>query len=1067
MAQTDKPDAYPEVDPSPSFPDLERAILASWETHGTFERSVRQRKDAPEYVFYDGPPFANGLPHYGHLLTSYVKDIVPRFQTMRGKRVERRFGWDCHGLPAELEVEKQLGISGRHKILELGIETFNAHCRESVMKYTGEWRDYVTRMARWVDFDDDYKTMDRSYMESVLWAFKTLWDKGLVYEGFRVMPYSWAMESTVSNFETRMDNAYRERQDPAATVGFRLADADGLPGAASAAVDVLAWTTTPWTLPSNLALAVGPELEYAVVAHEGRRLVLGAGALAKYARELGEGEELELLGKVAGSDLVGRKYTPLFPYFEGHPGAFRVLAGDFVTTEDGTGVVHLAPGFGEDDQRVCEAAGIELVCPVDERGCFTSEVSDYAGLQVFEANRPILRRLKDAGQLLREESYVHNYPHCWRTDTPLIYKAVSSWFLEVTAIRERMVALNQGVNWIPEHIRDGQMGLWLEGARDWAISRTRFWGAPLPIWRSDDPAHPRVDVYGSVEELERDFGVEVPDLHRPFIDELTRPNPDDPTGQSTMRRIPDVFDCWFESGSMPFAQVHYPFENKAWFEEHFPADFVVEYVAQTRGWFYTMTVLAAALFDRQPFKNVMCHGVVVDEENQKLSKRLKNYPDPVEMFDTHGSDAMRWYLCASPILRGQDLSVDKQGKGIAEVVRLVIMPMWNAWSFFSLYARADGVRAERNLQPTGHLDRYVLAKVRGLVERVEVAMEAYDIAGAAGEVRGFLDALNNWYIRRSRGRFWSALGASPESDAAKLAAYDTLFTALDVLVRTTAPLLPFVSDAIWRGLNGAGDAESVHLGDWPDASALPADAELVAGMDLAREVCTAALGQRNEHGLRVRLPLPSLTVAGPGAARLEPFFDLIRDEVNVKAVEVVEDVGALGTHELFVNARALGPRLGKQTKDVIKASKTGDWSVADGVVTAGGEALEQGEYELRLVPKAGLEGQAVEALPKCGVVIALDTRTSPALEREGLARDLVRHVQEARKTAGLDVADWIELTVVLDAAAAPVTDEFGEYIKGQTLARELVVAPALPEGSAPFEAQLDGAPVRIAVARTT
>lgn len=1074
MAQTDQA-AYPEVDPSPRFPEIEERILASWKAAGIFERSVTERPKehadgtTNEYVFYDGPPFANGLPHYGHLLTSYVKDIVPRYQTMRGRRVERRFGWDCHGLPAELEAEKQLGISGRHKIMEMGIGAFNDTCRESVMRYTGEWEAYVTRMARWVDFENDYKTMELPYMESVLWAFKTLWDKGLIYEGFRVMPYSWAMESTVSNFETRMDNAYRERQDPAATVRFRLRETDGLPGDASQPVDIMAWTTTPWTLPSNLALAVGPELEYAVVAYQGARLVLGAGALGKYAKELGSGDDLEVLGKLSGADLVGRTYTPLLPYFAGHASAFRVLAGGFVTTEDGTGVVHLAPGFGEDDFAVCEAEGIALVCPVDERGCFTSEVSDYAGLQVFDANRPILRRLKDEGKLLREESYVHNYPHCWRTDTPLIYKAVSSWFMRVTDIRERMVELNKQVNWIPEHIRDGQFGLWLEGARDWAISRTRFWGAPLPVWRSDDPLHPRIDVYGSVEELERDFGVKVGDLHRPFIDELTRPNPDDPTGKSSMRRIPDVFDCWFESGSMPFAQVHYPFENKQWFEQHFPADFVVEYVAQTRGWFYTMTVLATALFDRPPFKNVMCHGVVVDEDNQKLSKRLKNYPDPVEMFNVHGSDAMRWYLCSSPILRGQDLSVDLKGKGIAEVVRLVIMPMWNAWSFFSLYARADGIRAVRKTDAKGHLDRYILAKVRTLVERSQAAMDVYDLAGAAGEVRGFLDALNNWYIRRSRPRFWRALGDSPAADQDKFDAYDTLFTVLDVLVRTTAPLLPLISEAIWRGLNGANADESVHLMEWPDVNSLPNDAELVAGMDLAREVCTAALGQRNEHGLRVRLPLSSLTVAGSGALRLKPFFDLIRDEVNVKDVRVDANVEALGTHELFVNARALGPRLGGQTKDVIKASKAGDWSVAGDVVTAGGQVLQAGEYELRLVPRAELEGAAVEALPKCGVVIALDTRTNPALEREGLARDLVRHVQEARKTAGLEVADWIELTVVLDPAKAPegaaAAAEFGDYIKGQTLARELVMATQAPGGSKPFDAQLGGAPIQISVTK--
>ena len=1069
MAKPVTDPAYPEVEPSPSFPGIEARILDSWRAAGTFERSVEARPATKpdgsdnEYVFYDGPPFANGLPHYGHLLTGYVKDIVPRYQTMRGRRVERRFGWDCHGLPAELEAEKELGISGRHRILEMGVEPFNQACRASVMKYTAEWESYVTRMARWVDFENDYKTMQPAYMESVLWAFKTLWDKGLIYEGFRVMPYSWAMETTVSNFETRMDNAYRERQDPAATVRFELADTEGLPGDASMPVDVLAWTTTPWTLPSNLALAVGPKLTYVLVESDGRRVLLGAGALGKFERELGSAEQV---GELLGAELIGRHYRPLFPYFEDHPNSFRVLAGDFVTTEDGTGVVHLAPGFGEDDQRVCEAAGIELVCPVDDGGCFTALVADYAGLQVFDANRPILRWLKEAGRLLREESYVHNYPHCWRTDTPLIYKAVSSWFVEVSKFRDRMVELNREVNWIPGHIRDGQFGLWLEGARDWSISRSRFWGAPLPVWKSDDPRYPRIDVYGSVAELERDFGVAVPDLHRPYIDELVRSNPDDPSGKSQMRRVSEVFDCWFESGSMPFAQVHYPFENKEWFEGHFPADFVVEYVAQTRGWFYTMTVLATALFDRPPFKNVICHGVVVDDENQKLSKRLKNYPDPVDMFQLHGSDAMRWYLCSSPILRGQDLSIDLEGRGIAEVVRLVIMPIWNAWSFFSMYARADGLQAERMEKPTGLLDRYILAKTRNLVDGVSASMDSYDLAAAAGEVRGFLDALNNWYIRRSRTRFWRPMGLGPELDADKSAAYDTLYTVLETLTRTVAPLLPLLSEEIWRGLEGVDDSGSVHLADWPDAGALPLDPELVAGMDLAREVCTAALGLRNESGLRVRLPLASLTVAGPGTLKLQPFFDLIRDEVNVKAVRVDEEVEALGSHELFVNARAAGPRLGKQVKDVIAASKRGEWSLEGERVVAGGVTLEDGEYELRLVPRPGLEDQAVQALPKSGIVIGLDTKRTPALEREGLARDLVRHVQEARKSAGLDVADRIRLRLDLGAGVAPevaaAVEEFAEYVKSQTLAVELELAAAVA-GAADFEASLGGAPIRIAV----
>ncbi len=798
---------YPDVPSQPDFPGIEREILASWAEDGTFAESVRFRPaghdGSNEFVFYDGPPFANGLPHYGHLLTGYVKDVVPRYQTMRGKRVERRFGWDCHGLPAEMEAEKQLAISGRKAILDLGIAKFNDVCRASVMKYTAEWRRYVTRQARWVDFDRDYKTMDLSYMESVIWAFKQLWDKGLVYEGFKVMPYSWAAETPLSNFETRLDNSYRVRQDPAVTVAFRLVPGSGDPGP----IDVLAWTTTPWTLPSNLALAVGEAVEYALVRKDGKLYVLASAAIARFGKEF---EGHEVLRTFPGKELVGRSYEPLFPYFEGHANAFRILSGDFVSTEDGTGVVHMAPGFGEDDQRVCEQNGIALVVPVDDTGRFTPEITDWVGLNVFDANKPITERLKQDGRLFKRATIDHNYPHCWRTDQPLIYRAMNSWYVSVTAFKDRMLAHNQAIHWIPERVRDGQFGKWLEGARDWSISRNRFWGTPIPVWRSDDPRYPRIDVYGSIEELERDFGVKVEDLHRPFVDELVRKNPDDPTGQSMMRRIPEVLDCWFESGSMPFAQIHYPFENKDWFEHHFPADFIVEYVAQTRGWFYTLVVLGTALFDKPPFRNVICHGVVLDEHGQKLSKKLRNYPDPEEVCESIGADALRWFLMSSPILHGGDLRIEKDGKSIQEVVRLVVNPIWNAYSFFVLYANADGYRARFRYDSQRLLDRYVLGKTRELVVGVQASMDAYDIAAACHRVTAFLDAMNNWYIRRSRSRFWGEGGEDDRNDA-----FDTLYTVLVTLVRACAPLLPLLTEAVHRGLTGA---KSVHLADWPDVS---------------------------------------------------------------------------------------------------------------------------------------------------------------------------------------------------------------------------------------------------------
>ncbi|MFN3244142.1 MAG: isoleucine--tRNA ligase [Planctomycetota bacterium] len=1049
MTEQNQNQPYPEVRAQASFPEIEKEILARWQDEGTFRSSVEGRAAGDnEYVFYDGPPFANGLPHYGHLLTGYVKDVVPRYHTMRGRRVERRFGWDCHGLPAEMEAEKQLKISGRDQILELGIDKYNAVCRESVQKYAGEWRSYVTRQARWVDFDNDYKTMDLSYMESVMWAFKTLHDKGLAYEGQRVMPYSWAMQTPVSNFETRIDDATRPRQDPAVTVRFKLHKKDGDPGD----LHILVWTTTPWTLPSNLALAVGPDIDYAVLSKDGDHVVIGDACRAAYKKELKGYEEV---AKLKGSELVERTYEPMFAYFAGHPNSFRVLPGEFVDTTEGTGVVHMAPGFGEDDQKVCEANGIELVCPVDDRGRYTAEVEDWVGTLVFDANKDIIKVLKDRGILVRHVTYEHNYPHCWRTREPLIYKALpGAWFVKVTEIKERMQAHNRTIRWIPEHIRDGQFGKWLENARDWSISRNRYWGAPIPVWKSDDPNHPRTDVYGSIEEMERDFGVQVTDLHRPFVDELTRPNPDDPTGKSTMRRVPEVLDCWFESGSMPFAQVHYPFENKEWFESHFPADFIVEYVAQTRGWFYTLVVLATALFDKPPFKNVICHGVVLDTEGQKLSKSLRNYPDPEEMFETVGADALRWFLMSSPILRGGDLAISKDGKQMHEVVRLVLNPIWNAYYFFTLYANTDGVKAELRYDQEAVLDRYALGKTRAMVEQVQQRMDDYDLAGTCEVVREYLDALNNWYIRRSRPRFWGETG-----DADRQSAYDTLYTCLVTLCQATAPLLPMLTEKVYTGLTGE---PSVHLADWPDAARLPQDAALTREMDRVRDGCSVGLSLREQQKLRTRLPLPRVTLAGADARQMEPFVHLLQDELNIKAVAFADDLEQYGTFRLQVDAKALGPKLGKQMKDVLAATRSGDWQLDGDRAVAGGVTLEPGEFVLQLQPKDGI---TAAALSTNDVVLVLDTEVTPELEAEGVARDFVRLVQQARKDAGLHVSDRIRLTAEVDDATREAFEAHRSYIEEQVLANEFVFGVA---GHGSFTASgkvgSDGTAVQLSVA---
>ncbi|MBD8060497.1 isoleucine--tRNA ligase [Cellulomonas sp. JH27-2] len=1044
------PDA--PVAPSPDLPALERDVLAHWEADQTFQASIDQRDAGAdgdnEFVFYDGPPFANGLPHYGHLLTGYAKDVVPRYQTMRGHRVERRFGWDTHGLPAELEAQRTLGITDKAQIEALGIDAFNAACRESVLKYTGEWREYVTRQARWVDFDNDYKTLDVTFMESVIWAFKQLHDKGLAYEGYRVLPYCWVDQTPLSNHELRMDDdVYASRQDPALTVGVRLESGEL----------ALLWTTTPWTLPSNLAVAVGPDIEYVTVepapdspfaqAHPGERVLLAGTRLAAYARELGEAT---VVATTRGADLAGRRYTPPFDYFVGRENAHQILVADYVTTEDGSGLVHLAPAFGEDDMAACDAAGIAPLVPVDAEAKFTSEVPDYQGLQVFEANKPIIADLKaGSGPLervpadrravvVRHETYEHSYPHCWRCRNPLVYKAVTSWFVRVTEFRDRMVELNQEITWAPEHIKDGQFGKWLSGARDWSISRNRYWGTPIPVWVSDDPSHPRVDVYGSLEQLEADFG-RLPvnhdgetDLHRPFIDELTRPNPDDPSGASTMRRIPDVFDVWFDSASMPFAQVHAPFDNGDWFEHHFPGDFIVEYIGQTRGWFYVMHVLATAIFDRPAFRNVMCHGIVLGDDGRKASKSLRNFPDPVQMWDVYGSDAVRWSLMSSSILRGGNLVVTEEG--IRDGVRQVLLPLWSTYYFFTLYAgAADGGNgyvakavAPERVAGMAPMDRYVLARTDELVEAVTAQMDAYDIAAACESVREHLDVLTNWYVRTQRDRFWA------EDDDA----FDTLWTALERLTRVMAPLAPLVTEEVWRGLTGG---RSVHLTDWPTAAG-DADADLVRAMDQVRAVTSTALGLRKAHSVRVRQPLPSLTVGVEDPASLEPYAALLATELNVKQVllESADAAERFGiTQRLAVNARAAGPRLGRGVQAVIQAARAGSWRLDGETVvatTADGEVpLEPSEYELTTVVAGGEQGTSAAAVLPGGFVV-LDLTLDDALLAEGYARDVVRAVQDARKAAGLQVSDRILLSLDVPREQVPAVEEHRDFIARETLA---------------------------------
>ena len=1051
------------VPSNPSFPDIEKDVLASWNAGNTFAQSVEAREGNDEWVFYDGPPFANGLPHYGHLLTGYAKDVFPRFHTMRGKQVHRRFGWDTHGLPAELEAERQLGITDKSQIEEMGIAAFNQAARESVLKYTDEWQAYVTRQARWVDFENDYKTLDITFMESVLWAFSTLYNKGLAYEGYRVLPYCWRDQTPLSNHELRMDDdVYKPRQDQSVTVTFPL-HGEKAEQADLVGVLALAWTTTPWTLPTNAALAVGPEISYAVIpagpssSTPGARYLMALDTIANYRKELGyedpEQAQAAVTRVVQGSDLGGIQYQRVFDYYAedswGMDNAWQILVAEYVATGEGTGIVHQAPAYGEDDQITCAEAGIPVVISVDDAGCFLDQVSDVAGLQVFDANKPLTKLLRESGRLFAERSYDHSYPHCWRCRTPLIYKAVSSWFVKVTEIRDRMVELNQDITWVPDNVKDGQFGKWLANARDWSISRNRYWGSPIPVWKSDNPEYPRVDVYGSLEELARDFGAAPTDLHRPAIDDLVRPNPDDPTGKSMMRRIPDVLDVWFDSGSMPFAQVHYPFENQEWFDTHNPADFIVEYIGQTRGWFYTMHVLSTALFDRPAFSNVISHGIVLGSDGQKMSKSLRNYPDVSEVFDRDGADAMRWFLMSSSVIRGGNLVVTEEG--IRESVRQFLLPLWSTYYFLGLYV-GDHEPQWRTDSPHV-LDRYILAKTRDVITETTAHFDALDAPLAAQKLRDFADVLTNWYVRRSRDRFWGG---------EDLDAVDTLYTVLETLCRLSAPLAPLITEEVWRGITGG---DSVHLTDWPEPEPFPQDGGLVAAMDRVRDVASAGLALRKAHSRRVRLPLSKLTVVSSAANDLVPFADIISEELNVAEVACVEltdsAIESFGiARKLIPNARALGPRVGGAIQGLIAQAKAGEWTLTDGVIMIGEESLLEGEYTLELTSAS--EDTAVSFLDDGGFVL-LDTTVSPVQEAEGLARDAIRWIQQERKTAGLMVSDRIQLRVEADESAREALETHRELICSETLAtafdiQELVGdEDTLPVGS--------GSQLRVRVSR--
>ncbi len=1036
-----------------SFPRLEEDILRWWAEADIFRRSLEQRRGAPEYVFYDGPPFATGLPHYGHLLAGTIKDIVPRYHTMRGRYVERRFGWDCHGLPIEALAQERLGLSGAREIVERGVDVFNETCRSMVLTYTQQWRQIVTRMGRWVDFDNDYKTMDLPFMETVWWVFKQLWDQGRIYRSYRIMPYSWKLSTPLSNFEAGRN--YRNVQDPSITVRLRLRSGWTPPAeAAGAPVYLLIWTTTPWTLPANLAVCVGPDIDYVAVLdrQEGVVYVLAEARLSVYYRSA---DEYRVLARFRGRDLAGWTYEPLFPYFEGRPGAFRALTDGFVSTEEGTGIVHMAPAYGEDDFRVCRAAGIELVDVLDAECRFTSAVPDYAGRFCKDADSDIIRRLKREGKLVHQSTIVHSYPFCERTDTPLIYRAIEAWYVRVEDLRDRLVANNAGVHWVPAAVGEKRFGNWLRDAKDWNISRNRFWGSCIPVWIAEDGSD--AVCVGSIAELEALSGVRLTDLHKHHVDKVTFVR-----NGKVYRRTPEVLDCWFESGAMPWAQQHYPFERADELDRFFPAEFIAEGLDQTRGWFYTLLVLSTALFGCSAYRNVIVNGLILAEDGRKMSKRLKNYPDPTYIMDTYGADALRLYLISSPVVHAEDLCFSEQG--VRHALRELLIPIWNALAFLTTYARVDGWRpspADAAVSRS-RLDRWILSALDRLTEQVVAAMDQYDLQGAVRPFLRFTDELTNWYIRRSRRRFWKSA-----DDADKRAAYATLYEVLLTFSRIAAPFIPFTSEAIWRNLRSDDLPESVHLTDYPVSDGSRRDPRLERQMDDAMAVVSLGRQIRRQHDLKVRQPLAAMHIAGGDPERLADLRevqDLIADELNVDQVHFETDARQLARLRAKPNFRLLGPRLGPDLPRVAEVLRNLDDATIEHLSQGGSLQVETSRGPVDLTA----QDIQIERIPRPGMavaaegdwVVALDTRLTPALIAEGLAREFVNRVQNLRKDADLDVAQRIRVRFAADDTLREAIERHSDYIRAETLAVELTAADDLGDLAAE---DLNGHPCRISI----
>lgn len=1052
---------YESVDPKVNFPEQEEKVLKFWEKNDIFKKSISQREGAPEYVFYDGPPFATGLPHFGHFLPSTIKDIIPRYQTMKGKKVERRFGWDCHGLPVENLIEKELGLNSKTDIEKYGVDKFNEACRSSVLRYTKEWQETITRLGRWVDFEHDYKTMNPDYMESIWWVFKSLWDKGLIYEGHYILPTCPRCATPLSNHELAQ-GGYKDVHDPAITIRFKVTEAGPKakdPDMANGCTYLLAWTTTPWTLPSNLGLTMGPDIDYVKVHDGDEYYILAESRLHAYYKDP---SKCEIVWKKKGAELIDTRYEPLFPYFadlykpndgkdgtEPHNGAFRVFNADFVSTEDGTGIVHTAPGFGEDDNKVFKGTGIPTICPVDNECKFTAEVPDYQGRFVKDCDKDVMDRLKKEGKLVKRDQILHAYPFCWRCSSPLIYRAVGSWFVRVEKFRDEMVAVNQKITWQPEHLKNGRFGKWLEGARDWAISRNRYWGNPIPVWQCPDCGE--YVCVGSRKELEKLSGVYPEDLHKHFVDKITIPC----KCGGTMHRIPEVLDCWFESGSMPYAQQHYPFENKEYFEKHFPAKFISEGLDQTRGWFYTLTVLATALFDKPAFENVVVNGLVLASDGKKMSKSLRNYTDPALVIEQFGADALRLFLMHSAAVKADDLKYSDDG--VRDVLKGILIPLWNSYSFFITYANIDNIQCEGKYfsngkavkMPDNPLDRWILSVTQKMVKDTTEAMDAYDLSRAIDPIVSFIDQMNNWYIRRSRRRFWKS-----ENDGDKREAYETLYAALKTFALVAAPVIPFITESIWQNIRLKDDAASVHLADYPVYNESMRDTALEFKMDTVQKAVSMGRSLRYQYNLKIRQPLKSVELVTRDVEEKKVLLEMedsIREELNVKKVVFHEKEYELVEYKAKANFRTLGKELGPLMKaaSVKIAALDADviQSIIDGSVISIDVEGKSVDLDTDKIIIERIEKANLKVLNEGTLTVALDTEITEELQLEGYARDFIRGVQNLRKESGLAVTDRIELTASGSAALKKAFEMFADFIAAETLAVKTVWADSLANGT--------------------